>query len=850
MKLFQIALLFALLSVVYLKVNPSSNPVCASYQIFCGEQTVTCQCDQCPDPSGYTCPGGQFDECLSIGCTCDPNKIAPNGKRGVCDGPNGKWSSCNGGSKPASPPPGSTPPPSPPAGSCGSCSSCGAATSGECALINGVCSKAGYCSGGGGFTGCKIWDPAPVSVLVGQTKAVKIDAYAYGDIILGYNGTLLAPTNIFAASPLGISMCCSTNYGSFGETINITGLMPGTAWMSNRYGTSGNNDTDFCTNLLRVDVTANPTLPTISLTANGVGGGQWIASGTDVTLNWQTTNVDSCTASGGWSGSKSLTGTELDPNVTTNTTYTLNCTGPNGNVSASADVSILGNPAIPYLSLSVNGSSSPVVYTVPNPAPATNVTLRWNSLNATSCVGASTPWPTSQCGVGYYYFPCPYTGVFMGYSYWDKSQVLTNGTMSVPSWDSTYSMTCTGPGGTTRRQVQVITSPPNTQCTTPAPQDPAPPVCAMNPPTQNGSVTWTWPAIRNADQYSVQIVDAADPSMTPLVIPGLPSGFVNGQTNYNCRMNQTPADTCSVTTVLPPGSYRSRIQARSTTNACTPSAVATYPALGNPGVTVSLCPAVAWWQSGDGSIFTQGNLQSIMPASSTAPTCINTLIQDGGGIPGIAIGGASGALQTGTGTVSSKDWFAKSPMNGRIPDYDSFVSLIPSSLTPSDTGATCGGGTFNVGGATNGKGYYWYRHNGDVSITSDVNLNPGRKVILFVDGNLTINGKISYNPANSYFMPIVKGNITVSPTVTTPKGTPTLTGVFYCDGKFDSGAGAVPLSVLGSVVAKGGVTLQRDLGGIGNRDASAESFTISPDLMLNYPGELSFKRPIWREVAP
>jgi hypothetical protein len=262
-----------------------------------------------------------------------------------------------------------------------------------------------------------------------------------------------------------------------------------------------------------------------------------------------------------------------------------------------------------------------------------------------------------------------------------------------------------------------------------------------------------------------------------------------------------------------------------------------------------LCPAVAWWQSGNGSVFTQGNIQSVIPPSCLPPTCINDLIQDGSGIPGLAIGGSSAAVSTGTGGISSKDWIAKSTLTGRVPDYASFVSLIPVSITPTDTGASCGGATFNTGGATTGDGYYWYRHNGDVTITSDVALNAGRKVILYVDGNLTINGKITYNPANAYFMPIVKGNITVDGAVTTPTGTPTLTGIFYCDGKFDSSVGTGPLSVLGSVVAKGGVSLQRDLGA-GNNFASSENFSISPDLMLNYPGELSFKRPVWHEVAP
>jgi hypothetical protein len=218
-------------------------------------------------------------------------------------------------------------------------------------------------------------------------------------------------------------------------------------------------------------------------------------------------------------------------------------------------------------------------------------------------------------------------------------------------------------------------------------------------------------------------------------------------------------------------------------------------------------------------------------------------------VPGIALGGSSSAISTGTGSISSKRWVAQSSISGRVPDYDSFVGLIPVSITPTDPGATVAGGSFNSGGATTGDGYSWYRHNGNITITADLNLSAGRKVILFVDGNLTINGKISYSPTDAFFMPIVKGNIVIDPAVTSAAGTPTLTGIFYSDGSFTTGAGTGPLSILGSVVSMGGINMERDLGA-GNNFESSENFTISPELMLNYPGTLSFKRPIWREVAP
>ncbi len=47
----------------------------------------------------------------------------------------------------------------------------------------------------------------------------------------------------------------------------------------------------------------------------------------NVTLTWTTTNATTCTASGGWSGTKATSGNETINNVTETTTFTLSCTG-------------------------------------------------------------------------------------------------------------------------------------------------------------------------------------------------------------------------------------------------------------------------------------------------------------------------------------------------------------------------------------------------------------------------------------------------------------------------------------------------------------------------------------------
>lgn len=74
-----------------------------------------------------------------------------------------------------------------------------------------------------------------------------------------------------------------------------------------------------------------PTLR-LSLSNNSVG------YNTPATLSWSSTNANTCRASGGWSGPVATTGTLTTGALTANTTITLTCTGPGGNVSQSVAI--------------------------------------------------------------------------------------------------------------------------------------------------------------------------------------------------------------------------------------------------------------------------------------------------------------------------------------------------------------------------------------------------------------------------------------------------------------------------------------------------------------------------------
>lgn len=158
-----------------------------------------------------------------------------------------------------------------------------------------------------------------------------------------------------------------------------------------------------------------PSSPTLTFTATPTT----VEDNGSSTLVWTSTNTSSCTASGGWTGSKALTGSEI-VSVSATTTYILNCSGAGGTIEKEVTVNVTPNPTpTPTLSLSadplsvlVNGTS----------------TLTWNSTNTTLCV-ASNGWTGNKA---------------------------TSGTEAVSaSATSTYALSCGGVYGTTSASVTV-----------------------------------------------------------------------------------------------------------------------------------------------------------------------------------------------------------------------------------------------------------------------------------------------------------------------------------------------------------------------------------------------------------
>jgi hypothetical protein len=262
-----------------------------------------------------------------------------------------------------------------------------------------------------------------------------------------------------------------------------------------------------------------------------------------------------------------------------------------------------------------------------------------------------------------------------------------------------------------------------------------------------------------------------------------------------------------------------------------------------------MCPVNPWWQGGTGNVISKGLITSQVPYNT-----FDFLTDGTSGVPGVAAGTA---INTGSGTVSSTGWLTNSVFSGTIPTYADLFGQIPTGVTLVDPGANILDPSIFSVGTPDAAGFIWYRHVGDVVINANSVIPANRKGVFFVDGgNVTINGTIQFaNRSNSFMLIVVgqtaggtKGNIIVAPSVTAPAGTPAIEGMFYAN-HLSTGVSATPLMFRGSVFLQTGATLERDLGP-GNNTGPAESFIQSPELILNYPPALTFKRLSWQEVAP
>jgi hypothetical protein len=314
--------------------------------------------------------------------------------------------------------------------------------------------------------------------------------------------------------------------------------------------------------------------PTVSLTATPAS----VVNGGASTLGWSATNATSCTASGGWSGAKGLTGTEVRSGLTSTTSFTLSCTGAGGTAAQTVTVNVTPITPPPTLALSANPTAI---------LQGAASTLNWSSSNATACAatgdwtgtkvtnGSESTGTLSTVRTFTYTLSCTGAGGSATQTAFvavgavpaptvtisaNPAQVAQGGTSNL-SWSATnasactasggwsgnrptsgaaatdvlaqtttYSLACTGPGGQGSGSTTVTVSPP--------PPPPPPP-----PPSGTATLTWTPPSLNTdgsaADNLTgfriyfgtsptnlTQSLDVAGPMVTTYTVTGLASGTV------------------------------------------------------------------------------------------------------------------------------------------------------------------------------------------------------------------------------------------------------------------------------------------------------------------------------------
>ena len=277
-------------------------------------------------------------------------------------------------------------------------------------------------------------------------------------------------------------------------------------------------------------------------------------------------------------------------------------------------------------------------------------------------------------------------------------------------------------------------------------------------------------------------------------------------------------------------------------NLCTTSLIATVIA---PG---------PWWQVKDMDVMV-GSFKSEIPAYCTvAHSCTPAFNLPGSGLfPGVTVYGSGTPLLGSNGTISSPAWLVNTSYFGKKYDYAWFKQVAPPEVFTVNNQAaigspTLGGGSLASGGY-NPSGVIWKSREGNLTIDGGPADIGSNKVVLFVNGDLTINSNINLTDGLGFFAAIVSGNILIDSTLTQSGTGFALEGLYVANGRIRTRPGTSKLRVRGSFVGWDGIMLERDLGN--SNDANpAEYFEYAPDLIFTLPPEISRRGVVQKEVAP
>lgn len=172
--------------------------------------------------------------------------------------------------------------------------------------------------------------------------------------------------------------------------------------------------------------------------------------------------------------------------------------------------------------------------------------------------------------------------------------------------------------------------------------------------------------------------------------------------------------------------------------------------------------------------------------------------------------------------------------------YENFSNKLPNKTTFAPN--TINNGTLNGQFSTDGT---YINQNPGETISIGANFGS-KKLIIFIDGNVYINGDISINP-DGFLAILTNGNISVARSVNS------ISGIFLSDLDFIAENGTnndTPLNVTGTVIARNVQNLRQFQNNILTQTQPTLKFIFNPALILNMPEELKHQSVFsWQEVA-
>lgn len=221
--------------------------------------------------------------------------------------------------------------------------------------------------------------------------------------------------------------------------------------------------------------------PTLTFWADSVN----LAYNGSTTLRWTTTGtVTSCSATGGWSGSQSASGSYFTGALTSGTVYNLSCSGPGGStgvhtvaVNVAPPVYVCTGSVPPNATMFLGdstGLSADTAYSYSSSDTAVHCQYACNSgygWNGSSCVsvpvinftvnGSVGPVNLTQGQMKNFVWSVTNATACMALSNdgWSGSKAVPSGTQSLTAnISSDHELSCTGPGGQSSAHIQVNVS--------------------------------------------------------------------------------------------------------------------------------------------------------------------------------------------------------------------------------------------------------------------------------------------------------------------------------------------------------------------------------------------------------